>query len=286
MINIQKQLEALDPEALFDLAEELSSNYDLDTSKDYSQEEIEDVFKLLHASFLTGDVGKAAEAYGCLEVVCKRASAGGADRETCLDNLMEWGLMAVRFTQEEATNFVCMPTYEDLLQEFEAAPDELQYKKARILLLIAHHYQFWKNNGGLAEELPAAQRERLDAIQNEAEGAMESFIETASEAGKWEEVVRGHRALFRYYLSSKKPNDAIAEMKAMIEVLPQLPDYHAADSGDAYVTLGQLFVEYRKFGPAKKYFEKARDIYADAGEELEMFMYQAEGWIDECNKHL
>jgi len=43
-------------------------------------------------------------------------------------------------------------------------------------------------------------------------------------------------------------------------------------------------LQYKKKAVARKYFVAAKEIYETCGEEMEMFVYQAEGWIDEADK--
>jgi tetratricopeptide (TPR) repeat protein len=203
-----------------------------------------------------------------------------------LDFLIDWSLLAIGIMIEKPDQFVSMPVYHDLLDVMDSAPEEFQYKRGRVYLQMATHFRQWLEHGGVEDELDAEDAQLLNSATEAAEAVMEEFLEVAEAREKFEEWVAGHRALLRYYLLIKKPNDAVAQLKAIMEILPRTPDYHPSQLAETQILLGQLFSQFAKWQTARKYFDMARETFEELGEEFEMHMYQAEGWMEECDKHL
>lgn len=282
----EAQIAELPIEERHQLADELAKKISLDSQKSYSKDEIEELFTFFRLAASVGDHENAGKVFQALQPILHSFFDAGSDPETAIDFLIEWSLLAISITTEKTDRFISMPVYLDLLDVLDNAPEEFQYKRGRVILQLSVHFQQWREKGGVDDDLADEDLSMLEDALELAEELMEEFLNTAEERGKIEEVLLGHRALFRYYLYVQKPNDAVAQMKAIMETLPQTADYHPSQLADAQIVLGQLFSQFKKWQTALKYFTLAKEQFEELGEEYEMNMYQAEGWMEECERHL
>lgn len=282
----EAQIAELPIEERHQLADELAQKISLDSQKSYSKAEIEELFTFFRLASSIGDHQNGGKVFQALQPILHRFFDEGNDPETAIDFLIEWSLLAISITTERTDRFVSMPVYLDLLDVLDNAPEEFQYKRGRVILQLSLHFQQWREKGGVDDDLADEDLSLLEDAVEMAEEMMDEFLNTAEEKGKYDEVLQGHRALFRYYLNVQKPNDAVAQMKAIIQTLPQTTDYHPSQTAEAQILLGQLFSQFKKWQTALKYFTMAKEQFEELGEEYEMNMFQAEGWMEECEKHL
>jgi tetratricopeptide (TPR) repeat protein len=239
---------------------------------------------LLHAKTAIGAHEEAAVLFDRLDEAVENYREQGEDEEKGLRYLIEWSLLALRFTPEQRDDFVCMPIYDRLFEALETGPEKLRFQKVRAQLQLIRHYEFWQTKGGKQDKLPPEDLKKLeDAVSTFPEIA-EASIEAHLEQEAWDAVIRLNRYATSYYLTNNQPNHGIRLLKSSLEHLPKTEDYHAADSADLHLQLGQIFLQYKKWDVAIKYFRNALAIYDEGGEDLEMFKYQAEGWIEEAEK--
>lgn len=300
MGKFKDQLDYMASEEIDQLIKERQEKYDIDTPEGYDKDDIGELFELMHSlqyrqqvkqretysrqvlnSQDTSDLEQASRVFHSLEGIIAEFRENGDDLEHALDYQIEWTLMAIQYNEEVRSDFTAYPIYRQLFDDFDTVPEHLQYKLSRVKLQLAHHYQVWLDNGGEPDVLDEDEREFLEDVLEGFEEECEAQIEAGEEREDWECTTTLKRSLYRYYLANRRPNDAIAYMKLLAKDLPNTEDYHEADLADLYMELGQLFKEYRKYKPALKYFEKAKAIFDEEGEDLEIFAAQAESWIDE-----
>jgi tetratricopeptide (TPR) repeat protein len=285
MRNFDEVFQEMDPDKIFDRVEELETELQPDEKKEFPEEEIEGLFELLHGLAATGNHERAAMIFHVLrDAVLDFRSREGIDQEKGLRYLIEWSLLALRFTPEERNSFVCMPIYDDLFAAIETGPESLRFQAVRAQLQLIRHYEFWQGKGGKINKLPEEDREKLENASETFPDAIEAARDDEEEKENWNTLIRLNRYAISFYLGQKQPNEAIRCIKSSLEHLPQSEDYHPADSGDLLLQLGSLFMEYKKWDAAIRYFEQAHQIYEEGGEDLEMFKFQAEGWIEEATK--
>ncbi|MEM0997888.1 MAG: hypothetical protein AAGN35_12435 [Bacteroidota bacterium] len=284
MRNYDEQFEQMDPEAIFDRVAKLENEVDFSPEKERKGEEIEALFELLHGKTAIGAHEEAAELFDLLDGAVERYRTSGQDAEKGLRYLIEWSLLALRYTPEQRDDFVCMPIYDRLFAAISEGPEKLRFQQVRAHLQMIRHYEFWQGKGGKPERLDEEDRIKLEEAVASFPDSAEATIEAHLEREDWDAVIRLNRYATSFYLGKNRPNDAIRRLKSSLEHLPQTEDYHEADSADLHLQLGRIFLEYKKWDVAIRYFRNARDIYAAGGEELEMFGYQAEGWIEEAEK--
>ena len=114
----------------------------------------------------------------------------------------------------------------------------------------------------------------------------EAAIEDVLEREDYVAAVRLLKNAAQFYLMMNRPNDVIAAFKEALEYVPLTPNYHESDLADIYMQLGQVFMGYKKFDVAKRYFTQARDIYEAGGDDLEMLAFQADGWVEEVSRKI
>ena len=205
-----------------------------------------------------------------------------SDPKLFLDFFSEWTLLAVAYTKENKQDFVCLEYYRELLDAYGDFSDTNYNDLVKTKLQLIFHYSFWKDGGGSFSNLADDEREWLENMQTNFPTEVEGRTAEAEETGDFQLALDLMKSMYRYYLSLKKPNEAITFLKAAIETLPKTDDFKEAELGDLNLDLGKILFGYKKFTAALRYFEVAKDIYERGGEETEMKFYQAEGWVEDC----
>ncbi len=149
---------------------------------------------------------------------------------------------------------------------------------------LLRHYNYWLGQGGNEELLADEDKEFVQTSIAEYDDTWDAAYEIAEADEDYVIIVKLFRNASQYYLQTQQPNDAIACLKDALEEIPKTPDYHPSDSAELLMQIGQLFMAFKKWDIAIRYFNQALEIYHEGGEELEMLAFQAEGWIEEANK--
>jgi tetratricopeptide (TPR) repeat protein len=276
----------MSPEEVEEAVVELSGKAFVDPQTGRSPQEIELLFEYMHGLTTLARHGEAGKVFNALRGIIDDFRQRTSDSTDSLQYFYEWSLLALKLTPESRNAFVSMPLYHELLETFDHGPAELRYRGVQARTQLLRHLEFWLGKDGSLDVLSEEDRDFIRAAREDYEGLHEAALEDCEERGDFLAVVRLYRNAAQYYLLLAKPNDAIVSLKEAIEYLPDTPEYHEADKADLLMQIGQIFVGYKKFQPALKYFEQAREIYESGGEDLEMLAYQAEGWIDEVRKKL
>ncbi len=198
----------------------------------------------------------------------------------------EWSMLALSLVTESRSSFVTMHLYRELLETFDNGPETLRYRGVQSRGQLLRHVEYWLGKGGDMEVLEDDDREFIQAARDEYEALSEAAIDDCVDREDYVAVVRLYRNAAQYYLLLKKANEAIVALKEAIEYLPDTPDYHEVDKADMLLQIGQIFLGYGKNEIAIRYFSQAIEIYEKEGEEFEMQVYQAEGWIEEAKKRV
>ncbi|MCB9231399.1 MAG: tetratricopeptide repeat protein [Bacteroidia bacterium] len=284
MSQFEKELELKSEEELEALALQFKDKINLETEEILSSEQIREMFHYHSTLLALGEIRSAADLHAAIRPHIDRLIASGNEPEASRDLLTDWVFVLVNTVEEARDSFVSLPHYQEIFAAFDELGDGIYPKKLKTGLQMGHHYKYWITIGGLPENLSDEDREFLeDAADNWVDG-VENAIESLEESEEWDKVADLKKAMYRFYLHGKRPNEAIATLKELIEVTPQTSTYHPADVGDLYLDLGKLFTQHSKWAAAIKYFEKAREIYEELGDDFELFTMQAEGWIAEAEK--
>lgn len=284
MSTFREQLDHMDPEEIAGMSRKYAAELNLEAHEGKSSEEVEKFLEYLYVTMHLGDYEQASEIFATTELAIQDLVKRGEEPQKSMDLWIEWTLLALNFYQEEAQTFVCYPLYKALMDGFDLLDESVSWKRARVRLQLNHHYQHWLEQGGNADALDAEQRSFLEDLGQGFEEEYEQAMTEREEAEDWDALYKLQRSLYRFYIAKRKPNDAISVMKQTLETLPNTEGYHAADSADLNMEIGKVFLQYKKKAVARKYFVTAKEIFETCGEEMEMFVYQAEGWIDEADK--
>ncbi|HHG84059.1 MAG TPA: hypothetical protein ENJ82_04855 [Bacteroidetes bacterium] len=284
MRDYEAEFEQMDVEAIFERVKTLEANLHTATTAPHNAAEIEQMFELLHGFSASGQHEKAAQVFEQLHLAIADYRSQEENQEKALHFLIDWSLQALRFTPEQQDTFVCMPIYTDLFAAIEAGPASMKYQAIRGQLQMIRHYEFWQSKGGNPEKLAEADQATLENAVSSFPEAVEAAIEAEQATETWEALVRLCRYASSFSLSKRKPNDAIGHLKMALQYLPETKEYHIADAADLNMQLGTIFLEYKKYDVAIRYFGQAKSMYESGGEELEMFVFQAEGWVEEAEK--
>jgi tetratricopeptide (TPR) repeat protein len=249
--------------------------------------EIETLFEYLQGLIMLNRHVEASAAFNALRLIIDDFREKHPNDDQGFDYFYEWSLLALRLTPESRSEFVSLPLYRELFATFDNGPVKHRYRGVQARAQLTRHYDFWlgtKNgNPDLLEEddraFILAAREEYDAL---SEAAIEEVLEREDHVA----AVRLLRNAAQFYLMQKRPNDAIASLKEALEYLPLTPKYHETDSADLQMQLGQIFMGYGKFEVAKRYFAQALETYTAGGEQFEMLMFQAEGWVEEAERRM
>jgi hypothetical protein len=286
MATIESQMESKSPEELTQIAEEGFGKYEFEENKIYSVEEIEEMFRYMYAVTTAEDHEEGSRMLEGLKPALDRLTSEPPISPRVLDLLIEWSLIAIRLTPEDRTDFVCMPIYLDLLESIEKAPEDQHYKQVRVYLQMTYHYNFWLQKGGDQNLLSEEDYEILSTADETFRRLLAEYLESTKAAGNIVGQIALHRMGSRFHINGNKPNEGIEQLKAIAPLLPLAPDYHAADSGDLWLEIGKVFLNFKKYQTAKKYFVMAKEVYDSLGAEWEMISIQADAYIDACDIHL
>lgn len=247
---------------------------------------IETLFEYVQGLIMLNRHAEASAVFNSLGPIVDAYRENHPDQDDGLDYFFEWSMLALRLTQESRTAFVTMPLYHELFDTFDNGPVTLRYRGVQARGQLIRHLEFWLGKGGNFENLPEEDRAFIQTARDEYDARSEAAIEEVLEREDYVAAVRLLRNAAHFYLMMNRPNDVIASYKEALEYVPLTPNYHESDSADIYMRLGQVFMGYKKFEVAKRYFIQARDIYEAGGEELEMLAFQADGWVEEVSKKI
>jgi tetratricopeptide (TPR) repeat protein len=264
--------------------EELETRVKVEPHTGRSADDIESLFEYMQGLIMLNRHGEAGIVFNALRPIIDDFRERRPEDESGLDYFFEWSLLALRLTPESRSTFVSLPLYREILETFDDGPVKLRYRGVQARAQLTRHIDFWIGKGGNPELLSEEDQAFITAAKDEYESRSEAAIEEVLEREDYVAAVRLLRNAAQFYMGMNRPNDVIACFKEALEYAPLTPNYHESDSADIQMQLGQVFMGYGKFDVAKRYFVQARDIYESGGEDLEMLMFQAEGWIDEVNR--
>lgn len=282
MSRFSKNMEVTAPENAEDFISEFEGKTSSDSLASLTKDELEQTFRYREALLLVDRVEDAANVLKGLKDKIFHFREKGGDPVSFIEFFSEWTLLAVAYTSETKQDFVCMPYYLELLDAFDEVPEAYYNDRVKAKLQLIFHYSFWKAAGGVVSNLTEEDRQMLETMQADFPAEVETQVADAEENGDFELAADLMKSLYRYYLSLKKPNEAITWLKAVIEILPQTPDFKQTELADLNLDLGKILYGYKKYTAALRYFEKAKEIYAAGGEELETQFLQAEVWVEDC----
>ncbi|MBL0016880.1 MAG: hypothetical protein IPP17_10590 [Bacteroidetes bacterium] len=251
-----------------------------------SSAEIEQLFEYLQGLIMLNRHAEASTVFTALRPIIDEFREKHPEEEGALDYFFEWSMLALRLTVESRSSFVSLPLYHELLETFDEGPVKLRYRGVQARSQLVRHLDFWIGKGGNPDNLPEEDMAFIVQAKDEYEARSEAAIEEVLEREDYVAAVRLLRNAAQFYMMMNRPNDVIASYKEALEYVPLTPNYHESDMADIYMQLGQVFLGYKKFEVAKRYFVQARDIYEAGGEDLEMLAFQADGWVEEVSRKI
>ncbi len=279
--EFEANLQFKSDEELKDLRQNFAARFPFDPAADYSSADIEDMFNYHTTLRVLGDYKESATVFREMKNVIDKFHSSGSSPDESLDFLADWSFMAMNYTEEKPDEFICLPYYEEVLGAFRDAPPKFRAKELKVKLQMAHHFRFWLASKGNPELLEEDLRFFLTRLITDFPGEVEGIMEKKSAQNEWDDAADLSRALYRFYNYGKKPNEAAKFLKQTLELIPKTSDYVEADSADLYLSLGRLYADHSKWETARKYFMKAKEMYSAMGEDFEIFVAQAEGWLEE-----
>jgi tetratricopeptide (TPR) repeat protein len=284
MRDIDAQVQALSSDDLTTHLAGLKARFEDHDGLGLDASGIEALFEWMLGSAHVGALQTAVEVFHLLDVAIGDFLARHPGSEEGVDFRFEWSMAAIRFVSETRDEFVCLPIYEDLFAFLAEAPASRQHLAVRARLHLMKRYQFWLEKGGKVARLDPQVLAWIGEMEQGYEEASDDALSAAEERGDIEVVVQLFRDAAQYYFLKQQPNDGIACLKSALEEMPHVDGYIPADSAHVMVEIGQVFLSFKKPAIALKYFNQAKDIYDEGGEEMEMDAFRAEGWIDACKK--
>jgi tetratricopeptide (TPR) repeat protein len=278
-----KKVQNLSDEALNDLLEK-GDALPLEEETTYSAEQVDELFHYLHALILTDQPERATQVFDALKPAIDAQIADPAQQEQGLENLMEWALEAIRLVPESRSTFVCMPIYHELFEAFGDAQGRHAIQLTRARLQLLRHIDFWVSKGGVVGDLDEADQELIGEIGEGIQAELDAKLEVCKSNGWIKEAIQLHRGMATLRLSQSEPNEAIAHLKQVAELIPSLRDAQPTDLGDQYIDIGRLFFGFKKYATALKYFTQAHEQFTALGEDYEVFAMQAETLMEDCQQ--
>lgn len=284
MSKFEQELEYMPIEEVETLVNEMKQKYDLQEARSYNHDEVDELIKYMHCSNFLGMYDQGANILDHVDPSVKQLIASGEDLERSLDFYTDCCLVALRFSSDPKNSFSNLPIYREMVETLEKVPDGYSYKLALAKLQMVYHYQAWKQSGGNVDGLEQDDQDFLNTAESVFIDELGAACEDCEKREKWDRLSAMKKSLYRYYLQVGQPNDAVQEIKAVLDILPKTDNYHEADTADLCMTLGKIFKDYKKYQVAIRYFTQAQEIYSSQGEDWEPFTMQAESWIEECEK--
>lgn len=266
--------------------QQLGTSISLSPTQGRTAEEIERMFDYLHGLSQTGQHEAAAKGFTALREIIDDFREREGETAVALEFFFEWSMLAVKVSPESRSTFACMPIYLEMLDTFDEGPEETRYRGVLARGQFLRHIEFWLGRHGSLDVLSEDDRRFIAEVRDQYPDLHEAAVDAAIDREAYEAVVRLFRNGAQAFLLLKRPNDAIRCLKEAIEYLPDTPGFHPSSQADLLMQLGQVFIGYNKLEVALKYFEQAREIYEEAGEDHEMQAYQAEGWIEDVRKRM
>lgn len=286
MVSIESQIEGLSPEELQQIAEAGAGRFEFEEGKTFTLDETEEMFRYLYAVVLLQDHEEGSRMLDGMKDVIDAQLASGEDADRATDFLVEWAIVAIKHAPESREEFACLPLYEDVIEQLGAAGPVHLHKQVRMRLQLAYHYELWISRAGNPEALTEEELAMLESAEETFLSEWERALTEATARQDAEARLNLHRLMARYYQTRNKPNEAIEQLKLILPLLESKRDYHPADKADLYMDIGRMFLQYKKYQTAKKYFALALEIYQAQGEEWEMIAMKAEAYLEECNAQL
>ena len=293
MSDLTKALPFMSPEEILEKVEELEIQAGLESGAVLDPDSVElnsgvlnTLFDLMEAIKASGDIERSADLFFALKPLTLKLIEQPGQQEEGLSLLAEWSLNAMTFTPESKTDFACFPVYEELFANYAAAPPQFRIKEAKAKLQLVHHFRYWVATGGETIALDPAVLAFLNEHHDGYLVEIEEIIQQREAAEDWESVFELCLILYRYYRYNRRPNQAIANLKKVIETLPLTKDYEPALKAERLLELGTVYREYKKYETAIKYFDMARSIFDELGEDYEMFSIQAEALAEESQGNM
>ena len=293
-------LSEMEPEAIMELVRVGDEEFEeIDPDFAYTEDVIQDMFNYLNAVVFLKQWEKGARVLRDMKPVIDEyfndavkegeeseveATGKSEDIELALDYLVDWHMLSLRFTPETRKDFSDIEHYRELLHAFEVAPPKFRVNEIRAKLQMIHHYNHWISRGGDVELLSDEDYDLLQGLSEEYMDELEELLEEQEKVGEWDNLIRVKRTLHRYFVYRGQANNAIKTIKELIELMPKKEDYTAADTADLQMDLAKIYMNYKKWKTAWKYFSLAKKNYEK--DDLEMFVMQAESWAEECEKIL
>lgn len=205
-----------------------------------------------------------------------------SESETILRRIVDWNNVALRLTPSTPTEFHEYDFYHEIIELCSGQSPDIESLAYRAKIGLASSYYTWEKAAEpdvLSPEMSAYLTELKETLATQINAAIDKW----RRAKAFNAIIPTIQTLARYYVTAKKPNDAVKTFKQLIEEMEKakaLPQ----DIADVRLELANHFFNHNKFAVAQNYFTAAKETYVTLGEEYEMQAEQTESWIAECKR--
>lgn len=289
--HMVKEWENFTTQEIKNLIKEKESELDLDNKVFVTEEEIHSLFGYLQLLIYDRRLEPMIIALQKTKPHILSACGQNPENENLLLYLIEWYSLAMRFILPETEKVAEYRYYVELKDICKNKGDQFILKGLIADISLLNYYLNWQKAGGVDENLPEDQLETIQYLLTNWEANLIDQVNKWLEFGaddpqNYSRILNLRRSQYRYYLVSKKPNEAIAILKEMLELAPKIPEFIETDSADIFIEIALIFFGFKKYKTSKMYFEKAHLIYSKSGSEYELLAAQAESYIGECQKKM
>lgn len=219
-----------------------------------------------------------------LHTALETAYAASPDASYLAQALLDKVVQAAYAMERQPTVFAPYTQLHALIAQFEGKVGLFVYLKHLAASHLLHLYEMWPLNGGLPDSLPLDQRQYLDELKQNF------FVQLDASA---QQQLADHKLWWKLmnlqadeYFHAALFNEAQRVRKRIVQTWEGAADVPAELRAEAYFSLGMLYTEFQKWQAALPHFQKAQALYAEAGPQHEPFMWQAEGWVEQCQQQL
>lgn len=288
LLPIENRMQLKTQEEMEEIISLGDSTYPENFPDSMKQSEIEFLFDYYYSHHLMGsEIEEENRVLEALRPILENFLMAPENLDKGSDYFIEWGLLVINRLPEMRDSFASLPIYQELFALLEKLPEEKHYKIPQLRLQLIHHYRVWDVTPGTRPDALTEEESRfIKGNAKEFIPQAEKLIALYEKKGDLKARTSVKQSLLRYYLTSGLPEKGIILAEELKTELPSTPEYHPGDLAEIEMDLGRIHTALEKYPEAIKFFNEAKKIYDELGEEWEMFSYKAEGQIENCEARM